>query len=95
MDMHCLFRQNHNVKKPKLGNVDLHANGEEVWTGADGKHRFSTVPQGTLDGFDRQTFEARVTRLAGVWAGHNRWRIAAEEAVKARTERAREKAAAL
>ncbi|MFD5868863.1 HNH endonuclease signature motif containing protein [Corynebacterium sp. NPDC060344] len=91
-NMHCLCRRHHNVKTSKLWDIELHPDGDEVWTSADGEHRFSTVPQGPLAGFGRQTFDARVTRLTGARAEHNRRRMAAEEAANARTEKAREEA---
>lgn len=90
-NMHCLCRRHHNVKTSKLWDVELHADGDEVWTSADGKHRYATVPQGPLAGFGRQTFDARTTRLTAARAEHNAKRIAAEEAARIRTEQARKK----
>ena len=94
-NMHCLCRRHHNVKTAKLWDVELHPDGEEVWTSADGKHRYTTVPEGPLAGFGRQTFDQRVTRMAAARADHNAKRIAAEEAAKAKTEQAQDEAMAL
>lgn len=94
-NMHCLCRTHHNTKTAKLWDVELHPDGDEVWTSADGSHRYSTVPQGPLVGFGRQTFDARTTRLTAARAEHNAARIAAEEAAKATTRQAREAAEAM
>ncbi|WP_295624446.1 HNH endonuclease signature motif containing protein [uncultured Corynebacterium sp.] len=87
-NVHCLCRRHHNVKTSKLWDVEAHPDGSEVWTSADGEHRFVTMPQGPLAGFGRKTFDARATRLTATRHEHNARRIAEEEEAKRVTEEA-------
>ncbi|MFD8879325.1 HNH endonuclease signature motif containing protein [Corynebacterium xerosis] len=89
-NLHCLCRRHHNVKTSKLWDVEAHPDGTEVWTSADGEHRYVTVPQGPLAGFGRQTFDARATRLTAARAEHNARRIAEEEEAKRVTKEAQD-----
>ena len=91
-NLHCLCRRHHNLKTAKLWDVEAHPDGTEVWTSADGEHRYVTVPQGPLAGFGRQTFDARATRLTGARAEHNARRIAEEAEAKRVTEEAQDAA---
>ncbi|OFU53798.1 hypothetical protein HMPREF3121_08085 [Corynebacterium sp. HMSC11E11] len=87
-NLHKLCRRHHNLKTARLWDVDAHPDGTEVWTSRDGKHTFTTMPEGPLAGFGRQTFDARLTRKTAVLREFNERRIAAEEEARRITEEA-------
>lgn len=87
-NLHKLCRRHHNLKTSKLWDVSSFPDGTEVWTSRDGAHTFTTMPEGPLAGFGRQTFDARLTRKTAVLAEHNARREAAEEEARRITEEA-------
>lgn len=85
-NMHCLCRRHHNLKTAGLWDVEAHPDGSEVWTSADRRHRYTTMPEGPLARFGRRTFAQRITRTARTLREHNERRreaIAQERAAVA------------
>lgn len=87
-NLHKLCRRHHNLKTSKLWDVTAFPDGTEVWTSRDGEHTFTTMPDGPLAGFGRQTFDARLTRKTAVLREFNERREAAEEEARRITEEA-------
>lgn len=93
-NLHCLCRRHHNLKTSGLWDVEAHPDGTEVWSSADGSETITTVPEGPLAGFGRQTFGQRTTRVAKTLREHNERRREAMEAELAETALARSEAIA-
>lgn len=93
-NMHCLCRRHHNLKTAGLWDVEAHPDGTEVWSSADGKEEFVTVPEGPLKGFGRRTFSERTTRMAATRKEHNDLRRAHLASVRGATEEGRAAGAA-